>query len=213
MTLIPPSYGGDLQSFSVQVTVEVPPKFLESIAEEFIAGLPRVMNQIGLLGHSYWQQQASAKLHSSSRDYIRALSYQVVGNTVELTLGGANMKGAKNTFVLAVELGGPKFDMKPGFLNSPKARTGPRKFPRELREKLKRGPGGPMKYLIVPIVKDRSVVASAANVKFRTVHSASPPSSWWHPGWKGVKISDDVSRELNERIIPEAFKPLLESIE
>lgn len=212
MAFLPPNYGGDLVNLDVQIKVELPPKLLESVSEEFIAGLPRVLNQIGLLGHTYWVQLAGQRLKSSRRDYIRALSYVVVGNSVQLTLGGSGMTGKPNTFVLAVELGGPKFDMKPGFLNSPKAKTGgPRKFPAFLRDKLKRHPH-PVRYMIVPIVKDKSVVASGSNVKFRTVHSNQSPSLWWHPGWKGVQLSQDVIRELNDVIIPEAFKPLVEGL-
>lgn len=211
MTFLPPQYGGDLMSLDVRVEIKIPPDLLDHISEKFMAGLPRALNQIGLLGHAYWQQQAAEKLTSARRDYVRALSYTVVGNSVHLTLGGSGMTGKKNTFALAVELGGPKFDMKPGFLNSPKARTGSRKFPRELRDKLKRNMA-PVKYMIIPIVQDKSVVASGTNVKFRTVTSNSPSSAWWHKGWKGVKLADDVARELNERIVPEALGPLLESI-
>lgn len=210
--MIPPSYGGVLGDMNVKIDIKIPDHMLENISKEFINGLPKVLNQIGMLGQQYWEQLASQKLKTSRRDYMQALSYKVEGTSVQIVLGGSNT-GKPNTSIISIELGGPSYDMKPGFLNSPKAKTGKRKIPKAIADSLpKIKAKGLSKYMIVPILSNEQTVASASNVKFRTVSTNSAPETWWHPGWKGVNLSHDVIEELNNRIIPEAMKPLLESL-
>ncbi len=208
------NYGGPLVNMDVSIDIKMPPDMLERIALKYEEQIPKVLNQIGLLGHTYWTQLAAKKLSTSRRDYTKALSYRMIGGSgVQLTLGGSGT-GTLNTTMIAIELGGPKFDMKPGFLNSPKAKTGKRKFPKAVADAFV-DRKGPSKYMIVPLVQRDGTVASAGNVKFRTVSTHSPDSgkgSWWHPGWKGVNLREEVLRELNERIIPEAFAPLLDNL-
>lgn len=208
----PAAYDGPLADLNVKIDVKIPDDMLENIAKEFVAGLPKVLNQIGTLGQSYWEQLASQRLKTSRRDYMQALSYKVTGNSVEIVLGGTGSSNP-NTSIIAIELGGPRFDMKPGFLNSPKAKSGKRKMPKAVADAIpKIKAKGLSKYMIVPIMPQEQTVASVANVRFRTVSTNSPPESWWHPGWKGVNIAADVIEELNNRIIPEALAPLLEKI-
>jgi hypothetical protein len=207
-----PSYDGSLIEMNVKIDIKIPDHLIENMSKEFVDGLPKVLAQIGMLGQTYWEQLASQRLKTSRRDYMQALSYRVTGNSVEIVLGGAG-SGNPNTSIIAIELGGPSYDMKPGFLNSPKAKTGKKKIPKAIADSLpKIKAKGLSKYMIVPIMPQEQTVASAANVKFRTVSTSSPAESWWHPGWKGVNLSKDVLEELNTRIIPEALRPLLEKL-
>jgi len=208
-----PSYGGNLVQMNVTIDIKIPRDLIDNISKEFVDNLPKALHQIGLEGHTYWTQLASQRLKTSRRDYIQALSYQVTGNSVQIVLGGAGLGGNTNTAMVSIELGGPSFDMKPGFLNSSKAKTGKRKFPRGIAASLPETTiKGLNKYMIVPIMPGEQVVASASSFKFRTVSSNSPPESWWHPGWKGVKLADEVIEELNTNIIPDALRPLLDKM-
>lgn len=87
----------------------------------------------------------------------------------------------------SVEYGRGAFDMKPGLLK-----------------------GG--KYRIVPLNVNRYINMQKPTV-FRTVSVNSPPDSWLHPGWKGMKLSEEVIRELDKTIIPKNVEKLFKDME
>lgn len=203
-------YAGPLTNFTVHVDVEIPHEFLDT--DEFIAELPKAVRTVGILAHSFWESEAGKRLVSSRRDYQKALSMELVSNTeVHVTLGGTHLVGKKNTYVIAVELGGPKFDMKPGFLAS--KFTNKKKIPKAVAENLKRWKWKPpiAKWLVIPLhTQPRQVVFSSPKI-FRTVHDNLPQNAYQHPGWKGVNIHKDVIKEVNEVIIPDVIGNLLKS--
>lgn len=196
---------GDL---NLEISVELPSGFLDT--EEFEKALPKALKTAGILAKTYWESEAGKRLKSSRRDYQKALSMEQVSNTeVHITLGGANKVGKKNTYVIAVELGGPKFDMKPGFLASPY--TNKKKIPRAVAEVLHKWPwkSPKNKWLVIPLNTERQVVFANPKI-FRTVHDNLPNQAYQHPGWQGVQIHKDVIKELDEHILPEVLGPILE---
>ncbi len=209
--MTPPHIHGPMVNFNVQVEVHVGDDLF--VTEEFMNELPKAMRKIGILAHNFWESEAGKRLVSSRRDYQKALSMELVSpTTVQVTLGGAHLVGKKNTYVVAVELGGPSFDMKPGFLAS--KHTNKKKIPKAIAENLKRWKWkAPLsKWLVIPIhAPPRQVVFSGTKI-FRTVHDNLPQTAYVHPGWKGVKIHEDVIKELNETIIPDVLTPLLNKL-
>ncbi|NJL53726.1 hypothetical protein HC928_00375 [bacterium] len=108
-----------------------------------------------------------------------------------------------------VEFGGKSFDMKPGFLaNAQTSMKSPkRKIPRALAASMGQGIGA-TRFRIIPLNVNRYINMNKPKV-FRTVTDKSPPSSWIHPGLKGVRIMDTVVKELETKIIPKHMKTLL----
>ncbi len=202
---------GQVPSLNVSVEIDVSPQLF--VTEEFISELPKALRKIGILAHAFWESEAGKRLVSSRRDYQKALSMELLDDrTVQITLGGTHLVGKKNTYVVAVELGGPSFDMKPGFLNSKFVNK--KKIPHAIAANLKRWKWKPplSKWLVIPIhAAPRQVVFSGTKI-FRTVHDNLPQSAYQHPGWKGVKIHQDVIKELNNTIIPDVMGPLLETL-
>lgn len=193
---------------NVEVTIDLPSGFLST--EEFENALPKALKTAAKLALTYWESEAGKRLKSSRRDYQKALSMAQVSNTeVHIILGGTNMVGKKNTYVVAVELGGPKFDMKPGFMASP--HTNKKKIPRAVADVLHKWPWAKPKnkWLVIPLNTERQVVFTNPKI-FRTVHDNLPTQAYQHPGWKGARIHEDVVKELDEHIIPEVLGPILE---
>lgn len=87
----------------------------------------------------------------------------------------------------SVEVGRDAFDMKPGFLKNGK-------------------------YKVVPLNVNRYINMQKPTV-FRTVSITSPAASWQHPGWKGMKLADEVVRELQENIVPRNLEKLFKEMQ
>lgn len=130
---------------------------------------------------------ASQKLHSTKDKYIEAI--KVENNVVILD---------KEQFVVGmVEDGVPQFDMKPGLLASPKAKTA------------KNG----QKYLVVPLStvkqgkhnwRDRDSgqfkagTSGVKGIEFRIVTENSPADSWIFPGYKGNHFVDQTMSQFDD---------------
>ena len=88
----------------------------------------------------------------------------------------------KAPLALAIEDGAPGFDMKRGFLKGNKNRR------------------------LIPLWKGHP---SKRTVPV-WVEKDSP--GWWHKGWKGLNLRDDVVRYLDKVVIPEEVDKLLNGI-
>ena len=158
--------------FSLQVIV--PKNFLNTAKLE--AGKESAMRAVMADAESFWRSEASRRLNSSRDQYLAGIETQLTSKAnVVLYLRGS--------FALQIEDGFKGFDMKPGFLNSDKAKTG------------KNG-----KYFIVPIEPGSS--------EFRTV-TAAQSGKWIHPGWEGAKILPDLKKMIKEDLIPKHIGKLI----
>lgn len=90
-----------------------------------------------------------------------------------------------NHLVRAIEQGGAPFDMKPGLLKSGHRR--------------KEGGG---RYRVIPLAPNT----------FRTVSTDMGKDEFFHPGWLGLNLKEEVEKELDENILPkyleEAYRGL-----
>lgn len=86
-----------------------------------------------------------------------------------------------------VEVGRDAFDMKPGFLKNGR-------------------------YKVVPLNVNRYINMQKPTV-FRTVSVNSPAASWQHPGWKGMKLADEVVRELQDTIVPRNIEKMFKEMQ
>lgn len=139
---------------------------------------------------SVWETEAGQRLSTSRDRYIKALRVDTdyVGVAyVELD--------PEDSFIKMIENGVAPWDMKPGFLFSPKARMSVM---------------GTL-YNIIPMGPDHS-----GPLRFRTVSTTSPPKSWYYAnktnGLKGVHIRDEVVEQLRSDIIPRHFKAAIAKV-
>jgi hypothetical protein len=184
-----------------QIAIDVTfPEALLDYDKKLKKKLPGTMRRIAMEGKSFWKSEAGRKLKSARKPYQDGIDYKVVDElSFYLTLTGF--------LAVSVDQGGSGFDMKPGFMRSalpwpPKRR----RFPRALAETF--APKAITRYRIIPLNVNHYVNMQKPKV-FRTVHDQSPAASWVHPGWKGMKISESVMKELDTKIIPKHMTKLL----
>lgn len=131
------------------------------------------------------------------------------GKTFWKTLAGQKLKSSRNVYVKAIDLqlvddasfylklegflpyvvdqGGSAYDMKPGLLKG-------------------------NKYRVIPL-NPRRYINMTKPTAFATVSVNSKPDSWMHPGFKGKKLSDEVSNELDRTIIPKNVEKLFKDMQ
>ncbi|NBU69841.1 MAG: hypothetical protein EBS53_00025 [Bacteroidetes bacterium] len=194
------------------ITVELPLKLLDA-PKNLRKKLPATLRRIAMEGKSFWKAEAGRRLKSSRQKYQEAISVQLVDDmSFFLALTGP--------FAYGIEEGRPAFDMKPGLMRNalpwpPKKR----KFPRAIAATLR--PKSPItQYRIVPLNVHGYVNLTKPRV-FRTIHdqttiALSGPNAgkpaWQHPGNVGIKLADEVVRELTDNIIPKHMSKLLTEV-
>lgn len=194
-------HGSQVFISGVVISVDVSPSIL-NYTKNLKRKLPGTIRRIAMEGKSFWKSEAGRKLKSSRRVYQNSIKMDIISDT-SFTL---QLEGF---LACSIDDGNSKFDMKPGFLSNAKL-FGKRKYPRAIAANLLNKSAITM-YRIIPLNVNRYITMQKPKV-FRTVHNLSPASSWWHPGWKGIKISNSVVQELQNKIIPKHLKELLNSI-
>lgn len=186
----------------LSVEINIPANLLNH--KDFEAELESTIFDIALEARSFWETEAGQRLTTSRERYIAAIGMeQAGGNEVSLTL--------KDSFAQSVEKGTPRFDMKPGFLKSPKIKDGPVKLPRAVAASLqKTGRPAATKWMIIPLNLHRQVPMGYP-AAFRTF-TDKQPNMWIHKGFKGVHIADDVVDALNDEIIPKHIDKLIDRL-
>lgn len=199
---------GQLAAFHIDIKVPKDVLNIKKLEKE----IPRVMKQIAKDAKSFWDSEAAKRLKTSRVKYKESTNIEVLGdNTVMIVM---------EPFAGIIEnAGGPKrgFDMKPGFLNSTKA-TRKFRIPRAFAATLPNR-HAPIhakiatKFIIIPLRW------SVGGTRFRTVSDKSPAESWiWKPkknsrlGPDGVKIREDVIREMSDNIIPNRMREMIEKV-
>lgn len=198
---------GDL-NLNIEIKVEFDKNFMNDKGKAVDKNLSKALKRVANRAYLYWESEAGKRLKSARRDYQKALSFGIISDKeVHILLSGAGLVGKKNTYVLAVEMGGKAFDMKPGFLASP--HTNKKKIPRAVADILSKWKWArpQNKWLVIPLNVDRQVVFSSPRV-FRTVHDNLPSEAYKHPGWKGVRIADSVVKEILENILPSELEDI-----
>lgn len=198
LTTIPVSH----TALAFDIEVQLPKDFLSM--KKLNKGMPKVLREIAKDIKSFWDSEVGRKLKTARVKYRDGAKVTVVDDRTILismeAFGGALEKGKK-------------FDMKPGFLNSPKVKVkGQHKLPPFVARTLPKAPISiptMTKFLIIPMRW------SQGGTKFRTVSDKSPVDSWI---WKrkdpnrAINISDTVVKEAEERIIPKHMKEYIEQI-
>lgn len=196
----------------VVINVELPEKLLDA-PKNLRKKLPATLRRIAIEGKSFWKAEAGRRLKSARTKYQQAIDLQIVDDfSFYLTLTGP--------FAYGIEEGRPGFDMKPGLMRNalpwpPKKR----KFPRAIAATLR--PVSPItQYRIVPLNVHGYANMTKPRV-FRTIHdqttiALSGPNAgkpaWQHPGNKGVKLAEEVVKELTNNIIPRHMSALLTEV-
>lgn len=195
-------HGSQVALVGVTISVDISNSIL-NYTKNLNRKLPGTLRRIAMEGKSFWKSEAGRKLKSSRNEYMKSIQMEVHNDTsFSLKLEGF--------LACSIDAGHPKFDMKPGLLRNATRPFGKRKYPRAVAANLPKKSAITM-YRIVPLNVNRYITMQKPKV-FRTVHNLSPQASWWHPGWKGMKISDAVVQELQTKIIPKHLKELLNSI-
>ena len=189
-----------------QHTVAIDVTFPESLLDydkKLKKKLPGMMRRIAMEGKSFWKSEAGRKLKSGRKAYQAGIDFKVVDDlSFYLTLTGF--------LPVSIDRGGSSFDMKPGLMRT--ALPWPPKRRRIPKEWIPKNPPGTItRYKIVPLNPNHYINMQKPKV-FRTVHDLSPGDSWKHSGWKGMKISDAVVKELDTKIIPKHVKKTLEEL-
>lgn len=179
---------------AVDIQVHLPAGVF-SVAK-FTRRLPATCRKIGREGLRYWKREASQRLNTSREAYLAGLSIDFFDDATFIL-------GLEGFIPMMIEGGVDRFDMKPGFLNSPKAKHGPPKLPRAVAASLPDKPKGVRKHMVVPFTNN-------SPIEFRTVTDKSPPDSWiWKRRKMGLKIAPDVWDELQTHIIPKHVRALM----
>lgn len=185
---------------NVSIDVQLPDALLKA-HEQFNIKLPKLTRKLALAGKSFWKALAGKKLRASRNAYVKGIDMAIVdASSFYLVLD--------DPLAVAVEAGGPSFDMKPGLLKNalswpPKKRKIPRALAAALPPK-----SGITKYRIVPLNPGHVINLTKPKV-FRMVTDKSPASSWIHPGWKGVNLAQEVVNELTNNIFPREIAAFL----
>lgn len=195
---------GSARSNQIAISVEFPTSLLD-MDKNFKKKLPGTMRRIAMEGKSFWKAEAGRKLKSSRLAYQKAIDMKVVDDlSFYLTLSGF--------LAFSVESGRGAFDMKPGFLktSSKVRRSG---FTRMKHDKTQTGTQNiPMgNYRVIPLNTNHYINMTSPRM-FRTVSNNSPADSWMHPGWKGIKLAEEVIKELDEQIIPKHMDKLIKEL-
>lgn len=184
-----------------QVAIDVTfPEALLDYDKKLKKKLPGTMRRIAMEGKSFWKTEAGRKLKSGRKPYQAGIDFKVVDElSFYLTLTGF--------LAVSIDQGGSSFDMKPGFMKN--ALPWPPKRRRIPKDWIPKNPPGAInRYRIIPLNPNHYVNMQKPRM-FRTVHDQSPAASWKHPGWKGMKISESVVKELDTKIIPNHMTKLL----
>lgn len=175
---------------SDSMLIDLQEKVLNNLADQFALQL---------------QMQAEITLNTTKQRYIDAIS-------VNKKEEGYSVNLDTDDFVVhMMEEGNESFDMKPGLLNSPKAKVS------------KNG----QRYIAVPLPKyknnrynwrDRKSgrfqkTKTEGPVEFRIVSDKSDPSSWIHPGHPGHNLIGKTleqfkAQELTDQIVQEELNKL-----
>ena len=95
----------------LKLEVDIPDDFLST--EEFSRRLPEAMLEIARRGVDFWRSEAGRRLRSSRDKYMDALYVDYGGGDIAIRLGSGL---PEDKLVLALEMGAPMYDMKPGLL-------------------------------------------------------------------------------------------------
>ncbi len=146
-----------------------------------------IIDTLADVSRAEWIRLAGERLHSTYREYVMGLN---TSESIVKTGKGFSQVSLVGWLPNAVENGLPSFDMKPGFLASPKAKVS------------KKG----KKYLRIPLKSFTRKGRIARGTNIRTASELSPPESWIHPGIEPrnlasevVKYSRNVFKELVRR--------------
>jgi len=146
-------------------------------------------NELAIAFANKLSDNANDKLHTTIQPFVNAI-------TVE---NGQVILDTSDFVVNMVENGVGSFDMKPGFLASPKVKVG------------KNG----QKFITIPVSKfkggrynwrDRQTGKfdkgsnPGGDVEFRIVSENSPESSWQHPGHPGFNFIDQTLDNIDDQI-------------
>lgn len=178
----------------VSVQLIVPKDFLS--IKKYEKGLPKLTREIAEEMEDLWKSEAGKRLNTSRQKYIDSIDVKfTAARNAVLTLSGAGMR---------IETGKP-FDMRPGFLKSPKIKQGgKRKLPNDkaLIDKIRSKPANPsIQWMIIPLKINGGTM-------FRTFTSEHGPDMWqWNtrsdrPGKAPARILPDVIEYSSEVIIP-----------
>lgn len=186
---------------TIAISVELSDS-LKNYAKKITKKLPGVIRRIALESKSFWKSEAGRRLRSSRNVYVKNINFKVVDElSFYMTLD--------NPLAVAVEKGGAKFDLKPGFMVKAKP-INKFKIPRAVAATLPPSKGS-LRFRIIPLNVNRLINMQKPKV-FRTVTDKSPVKSWVHKGWSGANIVPAVITEMNTVIIPKHVKKFLSEI-
>jgi len=190
------------QVTGLDIEVHLPKGLLDMKA--FEKKLPRTLKNIAKDAKQFWESEAGRKLKTARVKYREGVKVIALDNRtilIELDAFGATLEKSKG------------FDMKPGFMSSPNVKIkGHQKLPKFVSQMLPKAPINVKtmtRYLIIPMRY------SQGGTKFRTVSDKSPKNTWI---WKrkdetrDLELSNEVVKELQQRIIPEHIKALIEEV-
>jgi len=159
------------------------------VLEDLIAKKSELESELANMFADKLKEVASSYLYSTKDRYLEAIS----------TENGVVTLDTSDFVVDMVEVGKRSFDMKPGFLESPKAKVNAQG----------------KKYAVIPISKyrrgkynwrDRKTgrfstgTNIGGDVEFRIVSENSPADSWIHPGHHGFRFIHNAMQDFEEVI-------------
>ena len=159
---------------TIRLNVKVPKEFkqFEAINTKIKEGIEEMVLEAGTL----WETEAGQALNTARERYIKAIQVHSEANGAYVELDPTDK------FVNKIEKGSRAYDLKPGFLNSPKAKIN------------KEG------------VRFRNIelcpIHKKSPHKYAYLSDKTHKDDWWHPGFKGLHIKSVVYRALKNDIIP-----------
>lgn len=183
------------------IEINIPTDLLS--VKNFESKLEETIIEAALEARNFWETAAGQRLTTSRERYIDAISMTQEGpGQVTLSLS--------DSFAQKVEKGSSGFDMKPGFLRSPKLKTGPKKMPAAVAKTVISTGAPASKWMIIPLNTNRDAPMGTPGA-FRTF-TDQQVSGWIHPGFKGVNIREDVVAELRDNILPQRIEKLIDEL-